>query len=196
MIDGAGLPVDAVVVVVALLLGYLVGSIPVSQHVARSAGVDVVRDGERNPGSANVWKLAGPGWGLLALMGDIAKGVLPVAIGTVTWSWSAGWLAGVGALVGACWPLFGRIRGGRGVAVFAGAAVAMSPVAGIMGLLLTLVVVLVARVAGRNGRVAAIALGVGTYPLLFLAAEADLSRLVALLVLYLVAVLRFVTTRG
>ena len=192
----ARLPVDAVVAVVALLAGYLVGSIPVSQYVARSAGVDVLRDGERNPGSANVWKLAGPGWGFLALMGDIAKGVLPVAIGTVTWSWGAGWLAGVGALVGACWPLFGRLRGGRGVAVFAGAAVALSPAAGILGLLLALAVVLVAKALRRNGRVAAIAVGVGTYPFLFLAAEADPYRLVALLVLYLVAVVRFATTRS
>jgi acyl phosphate:glycerol-3-phosphate acyltransferase len=108
-------PLDVLLVAIPLILGYLAGSIPVSPLVGRAAGVDVANGGERNPGSANVWKLAGPGWGLLALSGDLAKGALPVAIATVTWSWNAGWLAGLGATIGAAWPLFGRQLGGRGV---------------------------------------------------------------------------------
>jgi glycerol-3-phosphate acyltransferase PlsY len=194
-IDTSTLPVDALITGIALLAGYLVGSVPVSALVGRAAGVDVVHEGEANPGSANVWRLAGPGWGFLALTGDLAKGVLPVAIGTVTVSWSIGWVAGLGALVGASWPLVGRLRGGRGVAVFAGIAFALSPAAGMLGVLLTLAVLGVARALGRNGRVTAIAAGVGTYPLLFLADQADLLRLAALMTLYLVALLRFVTTR-
>jgi glycerol-3-phosphate acyltransferase PlsY len=180
---------------IPLLAGYLVGSIPVSAWVGRRAGVDVVQDGEANPGSANVWKLAGPGWGLLALTGDLAKGVLPVAIGIATVSWGAGWVAGLGALVGASWPLFGRLRGGRGVAVFAGVACTLSPPAGLLAVLLTLAVLGIARLLGRNGRVAAIAVGIGSFPFLFYAAEASLERLAALMALYLVAVVRFATTR-
>jgi glycerol-3-phosphate acyltransferase PlsY len=194
-IDTASLPLDALVTLIALLGGYLVGSVPLSAMVGHAAGVDVVREGEANPGSANVWKLAGPGWGLLALAGDLAKGVLPVALGSVTVSWSIGWVAGLGALLGASWPLLGRLRGGRGVAVLAGAAVALSPAAGMIGVLLTVVVLAAARLSGRNGRVAAIATGVGTYPLLFLADGRDLLRLGALMTLYLVAVLRYATTR-
>lgn len=193
-IDTATLPGDALVAGIALLLGYLIGSIPLSALVGRAAGIDVNLEGEATPGSAIVWKLAGPGWGLLALTGDLAKGVLPVALGTVTFSWSIGWVAGLGALLGACWPLFGRLSGGRGAAVFAGAAFALSPSAGTLGVLLTLCVLVAARLLGRNGRVAAIA-GIGAYPLLFLADQADLLRLAALMTLYLVAVLRFVTTR-
>lgn len=189
-----GLP-DLVVLVTALAAGYLAGSIPVSAWVGRRAGVDVVHDGEANPGSANVWKLAGPGWGLLALAGDLAKGVLPVAIGIAQWSWWAGWAAGLGALIGASWPLLGRLRGGRGVAVFAGVAFTLSPPAGILGVALTVGVLVVARLLGRNGRVVAIAVGIGTFPFLFLAAEASLARLAALMTLYLVAVVRFATTR-
>lgn len=194
-IDTASLPLDTLVTAIALLGGYLAGSVPVSAMVGRAAGVDVVREGEANPGSANVWKLAGPGWGLLALAGDLAKGVLPVALGSVTVSWSIGWVAGLGALLGASWPLLGRLRGGRGVAVLAGAAFALSPAAGTLGVLLTLGVLAAARLLGRNGRVAAIATGVGSYPLLFLADGRDLPRLGALMTLYLVAVLRYATTR-
>jgi len=188
-------PIDALIVGLALLAGYLAGSVPLTALVGRAAGVDVIREGEANPGSANVWRLAGPGWGLLALTGDLAKGVLPVALGTVTCSWSIGWVAGLGALLGACWPLFGRLPGGRGVAVFAGVIFALSPGAGTLGVLLTLGVLVVARLLGRNGRVAAIVAGIGTYPLLFLADQGDMLRLAALGTLYLVALLRFATTR-
>ncbi|HYO43711.1 MAG TPA: glycerol-3-phosphate acyltransferase [Candidatus Limnocylindrales bacterium] len=194
-IDPATLSVAALAAGLALHVGYLVGSVPLSALIGRAAGVDVVHEGEANPGSANVWKLAGPGWGLLALTGDLAKGVLPVVLGTVTVSWSIGWVAGLGALLGACWPLFGRLPGGRGVAVFAGAAFALSPSAGTLAVLLTLSVLVAARLFGRNGRVAAIATGVGSYPLLFLAVQGDLPRLAALMTLYLVTVLRYVTTR-
>jgi glycerol-3-phosphate acyltransferase PlsY len=191
-------PADLLPVVLAAAAGYLVGSIPVTGWIARSAGVDAHGDRERNQDWAGVWRLAGSGWGLLALMGDLSKGVLPVAIATVTWSWGAGWAAGLGALTGACWPAFGRVPGGRVVAVLAvlaGAGFALAPPAGIIGVLLTLAVAGVARLFGRNWRVAAIAVGVGTYPLLFLAAYPDPTRLAALMSLYLVAAIRYVTTR-
>jgi len=188
-------PLDVLLVVIPLVFGYLVGSIPVSPLVGRVAGVDVANGGERNPGSANVWKLAGPGWGLLALSGDLAKGALPVAIATVTWSWNAGWLAGLGATIGAAWPLIGRRQGGRGVATFAGAAGAMAPPAGLVGFALAALVALSARLLGRNGRVLAIAVAVGTYPVLFMAVHGDVRRLYALLLLYTVTMVRYLATR-
>lgn len=195
MTDGAPLLADLLRTAFALLGGYLVGSLPVSAWLGRAAGVDVTRDGEGNPGSANVWKLAGPGWGALALTGDLAKGILPVAIGIVTFGWWTGWVAGIGALAGACWPALGRWRGGRGVATLAGACLALSPAAGVIAVVLTLLVVLVARALGRNGRVAAIATGFGTFPFLFLVVHPDLARLAGIGLLYLVAVARYATTR-
>ena len=195
MTDGAPLVADLLRTGLALLGGYLVGSMPVSAWVGRAAGVDVTRAGEGNPGSANVWKLAGPGWGRLALAGDLAKGILPVAVGIVTFSWWTGWVAGVGALAGASWPALGRWPGGRGVATLGGASLALAPAAGLVSVLLTLVVVLGAKALGRNGRVAAIATGFGSFPLLFLVEHADLSRLAGLGILYLVAVGRYATTR-
>lgn len=184
----------AAVAVIALVLGHLAGSIPVSRLVGRMAGVDVLAAGERNPGSANVWKLAGPGWGFLALTGDLAKGILPVAIGIVTVGWWAGWMAGVGALSGACWPLLGRWPGGRGVAVFSGIAIALCPPAGVAALIIVLAVLGTAKLIDRNGRVAAITTGIALYPFLFLPIQDDLRRMPAIGVLYLVAALRFATT--
>ena len=188
---------DLLVAALALVGGYLVGSIPLSAMIGRAAGAGMGRGGEggANPDPADVWRLAGPGWGLLALTGDLAKGLLPVAIGIVTWSWWAGWAAGLGALLGAGWPLFGRLSGGRGVVPLAGVAIALSPAAGLVALLLAVLVMGAARLLGRDGRAAAIAVGFGAYLLLFLLDQADLARLAGTGVLYLVAVLRYATTR-
>jgi acyl phosphate:glycerol-3-phosphate acyltransferase len=186
---------DLLRIAAALLVGYALGSLPISAWVGRAAGVDLTRDGEATPGSANVWKLAGPGPGMLALTGDLARGVLPVALGLATFSWWTGWVAGVAALAGACWPAFGRWRGGRGVATLAGVCLALAPAAGVIGIALTAALALGARAAGRNARVAAIALGFATFPVLFLAEHADLARLAGLGLLYLVALARYATTR-
>ena len=148
-----------------------------------------------SPVPADVWRLAGPGWGLLALTGDLAKGLLPVAIGIVTWSWWAGWAAGLGALLGTGWPRFGRLPGGSGLVPLAGVAIALSPVAGLGAMFLAAIALGTVRLLGSSGRTATIATGFGVYPLLFLLDQADLVRLAGIGVLYLVAAVRATTTR-
>jgi glycerol-3-phosphate acyltransferase PlsY len=183
----------------ALLVGYLAGSIPVAALVGRTAGAgaDVVRvgDGRRRPDATDVWRLTGRGTGLLALAGELATGLLPVAVGIVSWSWAAGWAAGLGAVAGACWPFFGRRPGGRGVMTLAGALYALSPAAGTIALLVGLAVLGLARPLGRDGRAAATAAGFTAFPLLLLADEMDPGRLAAVLVLYVVVAIRALTAR-
>ena len=180
----------------ALLLGYLAGSLPVSAWVGRAAGVDVRRDGEADPGPAGVWTLAGPGWGLLALTGDLAKGIVPVAVAIVTFGWWTGWATAVGVLAGAGWPAFGRRPGGHGVATLAGACVALAPLAGVAGLAVAALVAMAGRVAGRDARVVAIGAGFGSFLALAVVELADAARLAGLLLLVLVVLGRFVTTRS
>ena len=187
---------DALVVVVALLAGYAVGSVPLASRIARSAGVDarLLGDGEPEPGA--VWALAGPGWGFLALTAALAKGVVPTAIGIVTWSWAAGWAAGLGALLGASMPWFGRMAGGRGTATFAGVVFTLAPPAGTLSGALALVVLAIGRLAGRDARAAAVVAGFAAFPFLFLLVDPDLVHLAALAVLYAVAIARGRTTGG
>ncbi len=185
---------DLLVAGLALAGGYLVGSIPLSTMVARAAGGVPDRGLKAGTGD-EVWRLGGPGWGLLALTGDLAKGLLPVAIGVVTWSWWAGWAAGLGALLGVGWPVFGRLPGERGIAPLAGVAIALSPAAGIVALSLAALVAGMARLLGRVARPVAIATGLVAYPLLFLLEQEDPARLAGIGVLYLVAALRLGITR-
>ena len=143
-----------------------------------------------------MWRLAGPGWGFLALTADLAKGVVPVAVGVVTFSWAIGWVAGLGAVLGAGWPAFGRAAGDRGLGTFGGAAFTLAPPAGMLSVLLGLGVLAIGRIAGRDARTAAVATGIGTFPVLFLLAEPDVARLAAILVLTLVAIVRLATIRA
>jgi glycerol-3-phosphate acyltransferase PlsY len=167
--DGATTARDAVLVAIALLGGYLVGSLPTARLDRRDAG---------------------PGWGFLALTIELATGVLPVAVGIVTWSWWIGLVAGLGAVLGSRWPRLGRAAGGSGVVTLAGAAFALGPAAGAMSLMLAVVVLAVGRLARRDARTVAAVVGLGAFPALFLAIEQDPARLGGVLLLYLVVLVR------
>ena len=190
-------PVAGVLVgALALLVGYLVGSVPAAARIGRLAGIEPAAGGVPWGRPAAVWRSAGPGWGFLALTADLAKGVVPVAIGVVTFSWAVGWAAGVGAVLGAGWPAFGGGQGDRRLATFAGAAFALAPPAGMLSGILGLAVLGVGRLAGRDARAAAIATGIASYLVLTLLLAPDLTRPAALVALTLVAVVRLVTIRG
>jgi len=189
-------PVMLIVAGVGVVAGYVVGSIPLARHVARGAGVDPAATGDdptTDPAFATVWRLAGPGAGLLAFTGDLAKGVIPVTIGIVTFGWWIGWAAGVGAVLGAGWPAFRRRRGEGSVAVLGGVAFALAPTAGVVGLALGLVVLGVGRLTGRDAWPAAIVTGYGTFALAFAVFEPDGARVAGLVALFLVTVVRQLT---
>lgn len=115
--------------VLGLVAAYLIGAIPVGVLVARLAGgVDIRRHGSGNIGATNVLRTLGPAAGVITLLGDILKGYAAVWVagalgGTPTWV-GAGAMA---AVVGNCWPVFLRFRGGKGVATGLGAFLAAAP---------------------------------------------------------------------
>jgi len=113
------------------VIGYVLGSIPtglIVGHVAR--GVDIRKYGSGKTGFTNVLRIAGARWGILALIGDLAKGVVPVVIARVVSDEPyVQAVAGLAAAIGHDWPLFAGFEGGRGVATSFGAALAMNPIA-------------------------------------------------------------------
>jgi glycerol-3-phosphate acyltransferase PlsY len=113
-----------------LLAGsYLLGSIPFGFLFARTlGGKDVRQHGSGNIGATNVSRVAGPLAGILTLVFDAAKGAMPVwAAGRVFEnSATAMMLAGMAALVGHCFPIWLKFRGGKGVATALGAFGALS----------------------------------------------------------------------
>jgi glycerol-3-phosphate acyltransferase PlsY len=122
-----------------LALGYILGSLPIAYLVARARGIDVFKTGTGNPGAANVFRKIGRGPGVAVLLGDVLKGVAPVAAsqlaGIPPW-WA--FAAGLAALVGHWYPLFLRFRGGAGLATAIGVGYALMPLPAFIGTLAAL----------------------------------------------------------
>ena len=118
--------------VLLLLGGYVLGSIPTGFLAGRAWGVDVRREGSGNIGMANVLRTAGKWPAVITLLGDMLKGFAPVYLARLVieneWVIAAVALA---AVVGHCWPIFLRFKGGKAVATGAGTTIALAPVVGL-----------------------------------------------------------------
>jgi glycerol-3-phosphate acyltransferase PlsY len=111
-------------------IGYLLGSIPTGLLVGRVArGIDIREYGSGRIGFTNVLRTVGARWGVVALVGDLAKGVVPVVIARLLSDDPyVQMTAGLAAGIGHDWPIFAGFQGGRGVATSFGSALAMSPI--------------------------------------------------------------------
>lgn len=109
-------------IVLAVIAAYLVGSIDFAVIVARMHGVDIREVGSGNPGASNVIRSVGRVPGAMVLVLDGMKGVIGAAMGAVAAAppfdplseWA--FLAGFAAVVGHCYPVFHKFKGGKGVA--------------------------------------------------------------------------------
>ena len=111
-----------------LALAYLAGSFPFGLFIAQAArGIDPRTAGSRNIGATNVSRLCGTKLGVLTLVLDALKGLLPVA---VAWQMSCGGfypgLVALAAVAGHVFPVFLHYKGGKGVATTIGAFLALS----------------------------------------------------------------------
>jgi glycerol-3-phosphate acyltransferase PlsY len=127
-----------------LLISYLLGSIPFGVILAKFlGGADVRKAGSGNIGATNVARVAGPAAGVLTLLLDAAKGWFAVWLAARVMHGETGFLVAAGffALLGHCFPLWLRFRGGKGVATAAGTFAALCPEAMIAALILFALVV-------------------------------------------------------
>jgi acyl phosphate:glycerol-3-phosphate acyltransferase len=117
------------------------------------AGKDVRKHGSGNIGASNVARVVGKFWGRFTLILDAAKGSLVVFLAQVSEISGdhVAW-AGVAAVVGHCWSVFLRFRGGKGVATSAGVMAVLAPVAA----LISFVAWLVTYMATRKSSVASL----------------------------------------
>ncbi len=126
-----------------VILAYLLGSIPFSFVVSRWLGrVDIRFQGSGNIGATNVLRSAGLGYALLAVVGDIVKGMLAAWLGLLVGGVVLGAWCAAAAVIGHCWPVYLQFRGGKGVATSAGVLLVLTP-----RVFLALLVIFVATVA-------------------------------------------------
>jgi glycerol-3-phosphate acyltransferase PlsY len=132
--------------VLLVLGGYILGSVPTGLLAGWAYGVDVRQVGSGNIGTANVLRAAGKWAAFFTLFGDMLKGLIPVVLARLItedeWTIAAVALA---AVVGHCFPVFLRFKGGKGVATGAGTSIGLAPVVGLVLFALWWAVVLVSR---------------------------------------------------
>jgi len=148
-------------VLVAVVAGYLIGSVPVANLVVARRGVADLREvGDRNPGYWNAKAILGWREAIPVFVGDVLKGSAAAAIGLLLADdgvWGLAYVGTGAAMVGHAFPVFAGFRGGRSVLTFVGGALVYSPLAAaiaIGALLATLAATRSFAVGARVGVVA------------------------------------------
>ena len=119
-------------VAIILILSYFIGNFQTAVLFSKRFLHDDVRQhGSGNPGASNMTRVFGTKWGVLTFLGDAFKCFLGVALGAYLGQWwgiavqnsaldlpLGAYIGGLGVVLGHCWPLLYRFRGGKGVACF------------------------------------------------------------------------------
>ena len=157
----------ALAIPLAILAAYIVGSIDFAVIVARMHGVDIHEAGSGNPGTSNVLRTLGRVPAAMVFIGDTLKGTVGAAMGMVAsgvmdpmvhWAFAAG----LAAMLGHCYPIFHRFKGGKGVATGGGVLLFTVPLVALIQIVIWGVVVKITRTAS----IASLVIVVVTVPLL------------------------------
>jgi len=188
---------DIVTGAIAIIIGYLLGSIPSAYIATRLAkGKDIRQLGGGNVGGLNVFREVGPWPASAAGIADVAKGAAAVAI--------AYWLlavpplfvllAGLASVIGHNWMIFLKFSGGKGMGATFGALAVLLPVYGYwQGLLIFFGIILIPFIITRN---VALSMGIGLLSLPFitwLGMKSGIGTIMAVIV-GLVIVIKFLPT--
>lgn len=129
-----------------IVVGYLFGNIPFSYIVGKSMGnIDVRKHGSGNAGATNVLRTVGKKAALYALLGDIAKGLIPAIIGRLVLGIDGAMICSIFAVIGHCYPFTLGFKGGKGVATAGGMIIGVNPLVGVMILVYILLVVKITK---------------------------------------------------
>jgi glycerol-3-phosphate acyltransferase PlsY len=149
-------------VAVTIVVGYLIGSIPIANLVAaRRANVDLRDVGDGNPGFWNARETLGRRAAIPVFVGDSAKGLVAALVGAALADPGVWGLAYVGcgaAMLGHSFPVFARFRGGRSILAFAGGAAVFTTIPFLIAVGVLLVTFAMCRSFAVASRVAFVAL--------------------------------------
>jgi len=165
-------------VLVYIIAAYLLGSIPVGLVLARLKGQDPRKVGSGNIGATNVMRAAGKTLGIITLLGDILKGLIPTGL-AILYGLSPVFVVAIGlaAFLGHLFPVYLRFKGGKGVATALGVFLALKPVAIPILLVVFIAVLLLWRYVSLGSLV-----GTALMPMLLLLFSAPVEYVVGSLI--------------
>lgn len=190
-----GWDLGATLTLAALVLGYVLGSIPFGLILTRFAGLGDIRAiGSGNIGATNVLRTGNKKLAAATLVGDALKGTAAVLLAGWLWGPQAAIVAGFGAFIGHILPVWLRFRGGKGVATYLGVLIGLAWPVAILFALVWLAVAFATRYSSLSALTASVAaplafLGLGQYDkailfillalLLFLKHRPNIARLLS-----------------
>ena len=168
---------DAPYFLAALLVGYLLGSVPFGLLLTRFAGLGDIRNvGSGNIGATNVLRTGRKGLAAATLIGDALKGTAAVLLGAA-YGPNTAILAALGAFLGHLFPVWLGFRGGKGVATFLGCLLGLKPLAAILFAAIWLAVAFLTRYSSAS----ALAASAVTPIILWFLGERQMAELFILL---------------
>ncbi|GGX53202.1 glycerol-3-phosphate acyltransferase [Tateyamaria omphalii] len=152
------------------VIGYLLGSIPFGMVLARVMNLGNLREiGSGNIGATNVLRTGNKTAAALTLLLDAGKGALALVLARlITGSEDAAQIAGLAAMLGHCYPIWLRFKGGKGVATFLGLLIALHWPVGLGACIAWLVGAGLWRISSMGALVAAAA---STFLMMFLGGQ-------------------------
>lgn len=151
--------------VVAVVAGYLAGSIPFGLVLVKAAGLGDIREiGSKSIGATNVLRTGRKDLALATLLLDSLKAGLVALAFTLIAGREAGMVAGAAAFLGHCYPIWLKFKGGKGVATYAGLLLFITPLHGlVVGAPVWLGMFALTRISSLSALTAAIAVPPGAY---------------------------------
>ena len=150
-----------VAAVLAVAVGYLVGTLPTAVLVGRHTGHDPLREGSHNPGATNVYRTSGRRAGAFVLAVDLLKGAAAAGLGWAVGGHVLGAATGAAAVLGHVLPFNRPLHGGKGVATCAGMVLVLYPVVGVAAAVVWLAVARLSRRPSVASLVAAVGIPIG-----------------------------------
>ncbi len=148
-----------------ILSAYLIGSLSSAIIICKAFGLpDPRSEGSGNPGATNVMRIGGKKLAALTLLGDLAKGLIPVVIvkmlgmNDLTIA-----IVAIAAFLGHLFPLFFGFKGGKGVATAFGAILGLNPAVALCAFAVWLVIFISSRISSLSALLAALAAPIFLY---------------------------------
>ncbi|HVZ95617.1 MAG TPA: glycerol-3-phosphate 1-O-acyltransferase PlsY [Chitinophagaceae bacterium] len=153
--------------IILIIIAYLIGSIPTALIVSKYFfGIDIREYGSGNMGATNTFRVLGPRFGTIVMIGDILKGISAVALYNFLPYYLNNEIdrtnlmigLGLAAVAGHIYPVWAQFRGGKGVATLFGMLLAMQPVVAVSCVGVFVLVLFLTRYVSLSSILAGVAL--------------------------------------
>lgn len=156
--------IEFIEIFIFILISYFIGSIPFGLIISKLKFIDIRSEGSGNIGATNVFRVMGPKMGILTLLLDILKGLIPSYLFPIFIStfplFNIGVVFGIFAVLGHTFSIFLVFKGGKGVATSAGMLIGIAPFAVLIAILSWILCLILTRYVSLASIIASITISV------------------------------------